>query len=86
MPKIHNPIKLKNYCMQLDERFGEIFPMDTKFHRRSLQRLKRAYVEGRYSEHYQITEEELIYLAGEVEKLKGLVEEVCLARIRGSEE
>jgi HEPN domain-containing protein/predicted nucleotidyltransferase len=80
-PKVHDPIKLRNYCIQLDERFGGIFPMDTKFHRRSMQRLKRAYVEGRYSEHYQITEEELAYLAQEVEKLKALTEEVCLARI-----
>ncbi|MEI8631593.1 HEPN domain-containing protein [Vibrio sp. PP-XX7] len=82
-PKIHDPIKLRNYCMQQDERFGEIFPMDTKFQRRSVQRLKRAYVEGRYSEHYQITEEELIYLAGEVEKLKVLVAEICLEKIQG---
>ncbi|CAM3791657.1 HEPN domain protein [Vibrio aerogenes CECT 7868] len=83
LPKMHNPIKLKNYCMQLDKRFGDIFPMDTKFHRRSMQRLRRAYVEGRYSEHYQITEDELVYLSGEVEKLRGLVEEICLARIKG---
>ncbi|MEI8632129.1 hypothetical protein P4S72_08655 [Vibrio sp. PP-XX7] len=41
-----------------------LFPMDTKFHRRSMQRLKRTYVEGRYSDHYEITEEELTYSGG----------------------
>ncbi|MEI8632123.1 hypothetical protein P4S72_08625 [Vibrio sp. PP-XX7] len=54
-----------------------------KFHRRSMQRLKRAYVEGRYSDHYEITEEELTYLAEEVVKLKALVAEICLARLGG---
>ncbi|MEI8634414.1 hypothetical protein P4S72_25105 [Vibrio sp. PP-XX7] len=42
-----------------------------------------AYVEGRYSDHYEITEEELTYLAEEVVKLKALVAEICLARLGG---
>ncbi|CAM3789059.1 HEPN domain protein [Vibrio aerogenes CECT 7868] len=81
LPKVHDPIKLKSFCAQQDPRFADLFPMETKFHRRSMQRLKRAYVEGRYSDHYEITEEELTYLAGEVVKLKALVEVVCLARL-----
>ncbi|SHO56557.1 hypothetical protein [Vibrio quintilis] len=44
-------------------------------------RLKRAYVDALYSEHYEITVEELAYLAQEVEKLKALTEAVCLVRI-----
>ncbi len=81
LPKLHDPINLKSFCVQQDKRFADLFPMDTKFHRRSFQRLKRAYVEGRYSDHYEITKEELSYLAGEVEKLKVLVEKVCLAKL-----
>ncbi|MEI8632140.1 hypothetical protein P4S72_08715 [Vibrio sp. PP-XX7] len=83
LPKVHDPIRLKSFCIQQDARFAELFPMDTKFHRRSMQRLKRAYVEGRYSDHYEITEEELTYLAEEVVKLKALVAEICLARLGG---
>ncbi|MEI8633218.1 hypothetical protein P4S72_16585 [Vibrio sp. PP-XX7] len=49
----------------------------------SFRRLQRAYIDARYSEHYEITVEELDYLAGEVAKLKGLVEQVCQRRIRG---
>lgn len=37
--------------------------------------------DARYSEHYEITVEELDYLAEEVEKLKVLTEEVCRGRI-----
>ncbi|CAM3806325.1 HEPN domain protein [Vibrio aerogenes CECT 7868] len=81
LPKSHNIEKLGKLCAQIDPEFKTILPLDSKFHRRSFRRLQRAYIEARYSEHYQITEDELDYLAGEVLKLKGLVERVCLARI-----
>ncbi len=44
---------------------------------------RRAYIDARYSMHYEITEEELVYLQGEVEKLKRRVEQVCLTRLEG---
>ncbi|SHF72213.1 HEPN domain-containing protein [Vibrio gazogenes] len=83
LPKTHNIEKLKKYCAEQDLAFADIFPMDDKFHRRSFRRLQRAYIDARYSMHYEITEEELVYLQGEVEKLKGLVEQVCLGRLEG---
>ncbi|SHI88702.1 HEPN domain protein [Vibrio aerogenes CECT 7868] len=83
LPKTHNLEKLKKYCADQDLAFADIFPMDDKFHRRSFRRLQRAYIDARYSMHYEITEEELRYLAGEVEKLKELVERVCLVRLQG---
>ncbi|MEI8634167.1 hypothetical protein P4S72_23250 [Vibrio sp. PP-XX7] len=58
-----------------------IFPMENKFHRRSFRRLQRAYIDARYSEHYEITVEELDYLQLQVEKLKVLTERVCQARV-----
>ncbi len=81
LPKTHDIEKLKKYCAEQDMAFADIFPMNNKFHRRSFRRLQRAYVDARYSMHYEITEEELSYLATEVEKLKGLVEDVCLVRL-----
>ncbi|SIO95395.1 HEPN domain-containing protein [Vibrio spartinae] len=83
LPKTHNIEKLKKYCAGQDLAFADIFPMDDKFHRRSFRRLQRAYIDARYSMHYEITEEELVYLQGEVEKLKTLVEQVCLTRLEG---
>lgn len=80
-PKTHDIKQLRSLCVQQDETFLQVFPQDTKFHRRCVELLKRAYVEARYSEHYSITEEELEWLAGEVRKLQGVVEKVCLGRI-----
>ncbi|SHE56635.1 HEPN domain-containing protein [Vibrio gazogenes] len=81
LPKSHNIEKLGNLCAQIDPAFADIFPMDNKFHRRSFRRLQRAYIDARYSAHYEITEEELNYLVAEVQRLQGLTEQVCRGRI-----
>ncbi|ODC05351.1 hypothetical protein BFW38_10030 [Terasakiispira papahanaumokuakeensis] len=77
LPKSHNIEKLGKLCAQIDAEFTTIFPLNNKFHRRSFRRLQRAYIEARYSEHYEITEEELHYLAGEVQRLQELTARVC---------
>ncbi|WP_077335190.1 HEPN domain-containing protein [Vibrio ruber] len=81
LPKSHNIEKLAKLCAQIDAEFATIFPLDNKFHRRSFRRLQRAYIEARYSEHYEITAEELTYLESEVLRLKALVEQICLTRL-----
>ncbi|AJQ95792.1 hypothetical protein [Gynuella sunshinyii] len=43
--------------------------------------MQRAYIDARYSEHFEMTEEELNYLESEVVKLKTLVETVCLRQL-----
>ncbi|SJN57644.1 HEPN domain-containing protein [Vibrio gazogenes] len=85
LPKTHNIESLRSMCAQQDPAFAERFPMDNKFHRRSFQRLKRAYIDARYSEHYEITAEELRYLQSEVDKLREITERVCRGRIKGTE-
>ncbi|SIO94467.1 HEPN domain-containing protein [Vibrio spartinae] len=81
LPKTHNIESLRSMCAQQDPAFADLFPMDNKFHRRSFQRLKRAYIDARYSEHFEITAEELTYLQSEVDKLREMVEQVCRGRI-----
>ncbi|MDW6003539.1 HEPN domain-containing protein [Vibrio mangrovi] len=81
LPKSHDIEKLSKLCTQIDPEFATIFPLDNKFHRRCFRRLQRAYIEARYSEHYEITVEELEFLEGEVQRLKGLVERVCRKKI-----
>ncbi|MBJ7537468.1 HEPN domain-containing protein [Marinomonas transparens] len=86
LPKTHNIELLRSYCIRQDPRFIEQFSLDgvaqtQRFQKRSFQRLKRAYVDSRYSEHYEITEEELNWLAGEVEKLKDFTDTLCQSRI-----
>ncbi|QMV13634.1 HEPN domain-containing protein [Vibrio spartinae] len=85
LPKTHNIESLRSMCAQQDPAFAELFPMDNKFHRRSFQRLKRAYIDARYSEHYEITAEELTYLQSEVDKLREITERVCRERIGDAE-
>ncbi len=81
LPKTHNLSQLRSLCTQQDSRFFDNLTSNTPFDRRCFQRLKRAYVDARYSEHYEITEAELNWLAQEVEKLQSLAEEVCKAKI-----
>ncbi|WP_370738789.1 HEPN domain-containing protein [Vibrio quintilis] len=71
LAKSHNIEKLSKLCAQIDPEFKTIFPLDNKFHRRCFRRLQRAYIEARYSEHVEITGQELDYLAGEVESRCG---------------
>jgi len=80
LPKTHNLEHLRSLCAQQDARFSSLFPADSKFHRRSFQRLKRAYVDARYSEHYEITREELDWLECEVMALRDLTEEAYQTR------
>ncbi|WP_428241692.1 HEPN domain-containing protein [Gynuella sp.] len=79
LPKTHNLAHQRSLCTQHHPEFAVLFPADNKFHRRSFQRLKRAYVDARYSEHYEITLEELNWLVEETEKLKNLTDRVCRA-------
>lgn len=88
LPKTHDIEKLRNACIRQDKLFNQPFlddgiANDKRFQRRSFQRLKRAYVDARYSEHYDITEEELNWLANEVDKLKEITEKVCQKKIEG---
>jgi hypothetical protein len=59
------------------------WPRDTKFARRCFERLDRAYVDARYSRHYQITEEELRWLIERIHVLQGLVEKICREKLEG---
>ncbi len=86
LPKTHHLEQLRSYCIRQDSRLADHFLFDgitqtKRFQKRSFQRLKRAYVDSRYSEHYEATEEELRWLASEVEKLKSLTEIVCQEKI-----
>ena len=80
-PKTHNLKRLLALCVQQEPRFSTIFPQDTKNHRRCFELLKRAYVEARYSEHYTITEEALVWLGERVAALQALTEAVCREKI-----
>ena len=82
-PKTHSLQHLHSLALQYAPEIAAVFPRDNKFNRRSFSRLQRAYVDARYSEHYEITEEELNWLSEQVDLLKQIIEQHCLHHIAG---
>jgi uncharacterized protein len=80
-PKLHDIEKLRGMCEKLDARLIEAWPRDTRRARRFFQKLRRAYVDARYSKHYEITEEELAWLGERVAVLRDLVRTMCEERL-----
>ncbi|GAB6040790.1 HEPN domain-containing protein [Endothiovibrio diazotrophicus] len=80
-PYTHDLVQLNALAIRENETFAEIFPHDSKLHRRRFQLLKKAYIDARYSEHYHITEEELNWLVGRVKQLKNLTGTCCWEKI-----
>ncbi len=80
-PQTHNIKALYSFATQQAEELKIVFPQNTKLSRRTFQLLKKAYIEARYSDKYEITVEELQWLAERVEILKILTETLCTAYI-----
>ncbi len=80
-PNTHNLAKLNALAISQNEAIAEVFPQDSKLHRRRFQLLKNAYVDARYSEHYKITQEELEWCAERVQLLQQLTEKLCQEKI-----
>lgn len=81
-PKTHNIKALYSFVIQQNDALKGVFPQDTKLSRRSFQLLKKAYIEARYSDKYEITVDELQWLAERVEQLKILTEHLCVSHIK----
>ncbi|OWV96148.1 HEPN domain-containing protein [Rhizobium sp. R693] len=81
-PKSHRLSVLRTHAERVAPRLIEAWPRDSKFARRCFTRLDRAYVDARYSPHYEITTEELAWLVERIKVLQALVRDVCDARLR----
>ncbi len=82
-PAIHNIRTLRGLAEDLDPRLIDAWPRYHRADRRKFELLRRAYVEARYSEHYEITVEELEWLEARVRVLQDVVETVCKERLDG---
>jgi predicted nucleotidyltransferase/HEPN domain-containing protein len=80
-PKTHNLKHLRSLAEGADARFLEVWPPGAPGGRRAFARLKAAYVDARYSEHYEIEREELVWLGERVGVLRDLVKALCEERI-----
>ncbi|WP_432769940.1 MAG: HEPN domain-containing protein [Sphingopyxis sp.] len=85
-PHVHNLGFLRTQAERIDMRLVEAWPRELKADRARFEKLKEAYVKARYSKHYRITEEELLWLAGRVEELSRAVHAICSERIAKLEE
>lgn len=81
-PNTHNLVQLNSLAILQNGQIATVFPQDTKQQRRRFQLLKNAYIDVRYSEHFEITKEELNWLAERVSLLQQLTETLCQEKIK----
>jgi predicted nucleotidyltransferase/HEPN domain-containing protein len=80
-PPSHNLKFLRALAEDQDRRLAEAWPREEQRHRAWFNTLNEAYVKARYSRHYAISEEALIWLGQRTAELHRLVEQVCLAHL-----
>jgi len=80
-PHVHNLGFLRTQAERIDMRLVDVWPRELKADRARFEKLKEAYVKARYSKHYRISEEDLLWLAGRVEQLGQAVHAICSERI-----
>lgn len=80
-PKLHHIGKLRTMAEGIAPELIPAWPRKTKWQRRPFNRLVRAYVEARYSPHYEITAEDLSAAAEQVAALQALVKTVGEERL-----
>ena len=80
-PKSHRITLLRSQAEALDDRLKVVWPRDNRLHRQAFDRLRRAYVEARYSAEYAVTAEELAWLVERVGSLQAIVKTICEERL-----
>lgn len=80
-PRSHNIKFLRSLAEDLVARLVEAWPREQRADRRRFELLKRAYVEARYSDHYDASAEDLAWLMARAKRLRELVVELCNERI-----
>ena len=73
--------ELGDLAKACDMAFSKAFPQATDEEQTRFDLLRRAYVESRYSDDYAITKQDLEYLAGRVQILRTLTEQICKEKI-----
>jgi predicted nucleotidyltransferase len=80
-PRSHNIKFLRSIAEDKEPRLIDAWPRATRVDRRRFELLKRAYVEARYSPSYEINIEDLDALAASVERLRDVVEQLCIEQL-----
>ena len=80
-PRSHNIKFLRSLAEDVDQRLTAAWPREGRPERRRFEMLKRAYVDARYGDQYDISIEDLEALSASVKTLSGLVASVCEERL-----
>lgn len=80
-PRSHNIKFLRSLAECTDGRLVEAWPREQRVDRRRFELLKRAYVEARYSDRFDVSAEDLEWLMTRAGYLRDLVAELCAARV-----
>lgn len=79
--KEHDLEFLLKKCKPFTLELAKVFPRDTPEEERLFKLLQRAYVEARYNDDFIVTKKDIDALLPKVERLRDIVEKVCMARI-----
>ena len=79
--KTHRLNLLRDRAEALDSRLIGVWPRTNKFERQGFDLIRRAYVEARYSPHYEISNEHLVWLEERVAALQAVIETIARERI-----
>lgn len=85
-PRSHNIKFLRSLAEDTDKRLIAAWPREQRADRRRFELLKRAYVEARYSDQYDLAADDLKELMDGVVRLRDLVEAACRSRIASLKE
>ena len=80
-PRSHNIKFLRSLAEDKEPRLVDAWPRATKQDRARFERLKRAYVEARYSASYAITTEDLDTLRASIANLREIVATLCTEQL-----
>lgn len=80
-PKTHDLEILGGMAKACDMEFGKVFPKGDLQERTRFTLLRKAYVDARYKAEYQISKADLEWLAGRVQILRNLTEQICKQKI-----
>jgi predicted nucleotidyltransferase/HEPN domain-containing protein len=80
-PRSHNIKFLRSLAEDVDKRLIDAWPREQRIDKRRFETLKRAYVEARYSDQYDVSVEDLDALAASARRLRELVAETCRERL-----
>jgi predicted transcriptional regulator len=80
-PKSHRLNFLRSHAEEIAPELIAAWPRADKFSRRCFELLRQAYVNARYSPHYEISDEELRWLAERLADLQSLVKALCERRL-----